>query len=171
MAKKKNSKSIIIGACIAAAAIIVIILAVVFAAKGSELSDSYFVSDGSKYVITMDRNDLGLDESAELVTIHQVYTYLGDEITGAKAYYEYASEDLAKAAYDEINANEGNSFKSITLNGKYVILEADKSEYEELTLSSLKQLMEGEQNTDSEEGDTEEEAIEESEEELAPEEE
>ena len=37
---------------------VVVIVAVVLATSGSKLSDSYFVSDGSKYVLTMSAEEM-----------------------------------------------------------------------------------------------------------------
>ena len=166
MAKKKDNKNIIAGACIAAVVIIAIILAVVFAVRGGgEVNDSYFVSDGSKYVITIESDDIDSDETSPLKT-HLVYAYSGDKITGLKAYYEYADAAAAKKAYDILSAAGTNdSYKSISVSGKYVILEANEAEYEGITASQVKEqveLMKSLENATDEESDSvEEEVIEE----------
>ncbi len=139
--KKKNNKNVIIGGCIAAVVIAAIILAVVFAAGNGTINDSYFVSDGTKYDINNEYGDTESDGSVPIKD-HIVYYYSGDKITGAKAFYEYVDETAAKNAYETIKANAGNSYKSVSLSGIYVILEANESEYEGLTASDVKQQVE-----------------------------
>ena len=58
---KKNNKNLIIGICTGVLIIAIIIVAVIFATKSS-LNDSYFVSDGSKYVLTVDRDMLETED-------------------------------------------------------------------------------------------------------------
>ncbi len=157
--KKKNNKNVIIGGCIAAVVIAAIILAVVFAAGNGTINDSYFVSDGSKYVINNEYGDTESDGSVPIKD-HIVYYYSGDKITGAKAFYEYVDETAAKNAYETIKANAGNSYKSVSLSGIYVILEANESEYEGLTASDVKQQVELSEQAQSE-ASTEETNIEE----------
>ena len=147
--KKKNNKNVIIGGCIAAVVIAAIILAVVFAAGNGTINDSYFVSDGSKYVINNEYGDAESDSSAPIKN-HIVYYYSGDKITGAKAFYEYVDETAAKNAYETIKANAGDSYKSVSLSGIYVILEANESEYEGLSASDVKQQVELLEQTQSE---------------------
>ena len=149
MAEKKQSKKkntgAIIGGCIAAAVIIIIIIVVcVVMAKKTSYNDDYFVSDGSKYVITYTQDDLELDESSEFAPVksHLVYYYSGDKITDMKAFYEFADEATAKLAYEAYKeAGEGN-FKEISQSSKYVIITANDSEYEDYTASDVKSQIE-----------------------------
>ena len=148
MAEKKstkNNKNMIIGCCVAAVAVIAIIIAVIVINANKGLSDAYFVSDGSKYVLTMDADEMDLDGEEEFAPVktHIVYTYSGDEITGMKAYYEFADEATAKKAFDYYNdADSSEEFKEVALDGKYVILTANESDYENLTASDVKQQIE-----------------------------
>lgn len=148
MAEKKstkNNKNLIIGCCVAVAVIIAIIITVVVLSANKGLSDAYFVSDDSKYVLTMDADEMGFEEGEEFTPVktHVVYTYSGDEITSMKAYYEFADEATAKKAFDYYNsADTSEEFKEVALDGKYVILTANESEYEDLTASDVKQQIE-----------------------------
>ena len=58
---KKNNKNLIIGICAGVLVIAVVIVAVIFATKSS-LNDAYFVSDDSKYVLTVDRDILETED-------------------------------------------------------------------------------------------------------------
>lgn len=174
--KSKNNKNVIIGVCAAVVILIIIIIAIVLGTRNGGfggINDSYFVSDDTKYVLTIDSDETATD-SEEYVPLktHLVYTYSGDEITGLKAYYEYADADAAKAAAEYFQANnEESAYKSIANDGKYVILEANESEYEGVTASDVKQQIEfmemlknmnlSDDTEDGTEDDTTEEVVEE----------
>lgn len=139
---KKDNKNAIIGCiCAAVVVIVVVIVAVVLATNGNKLNDSYFKSDDTKYVLTMESDGTDTDEYTPIKT-HLVYTYSGDEITGMTSYYEYADEAKAKAAADVWKENAGDSYKEIYANGKYVVLVSNESDYEGVTASDVKQQIE-----------------------------
>lgn len=142
---KGNNKNLIIGICCAVVVVVVIVVAIVLAVtSGNRLGDAYFVSDDTKYVLTVESDDMVIDEEEEAyapVKTHLVYTYSGDEITGLKAYYEYADNASAKAAYDYI-LSSGEETGEVAIDGKYVIITAAPEEYEGLTASDVKQQVE-----------------------------
>ena len=155
--KAKDNKNLIIGICTAVVVVLAIIITVVIVANNSGLNDSYFVSDDSKYVITLDTDEEELegDETAALKT-HLVYTYEGDKITSMKTYLEYADANAAKAAFDIIKESGGDEAKNAELNGKYIIVPADEEDYKDLTASDVKEqieFMESLKNLDSEDYD------------------
>ena len=163
---KKNNKNMIIGICCAVVVVIVVIVACVLATSGNKLDDSYFVSDGSKYVITMESDDLEVDEGEEAYVpakTHVVYTYSGDEITGMKTYAEYADADLAQKAFDAMVA-AGEDMEGIVVDGKYIVKTNPAEDYQDMTASDVKSyidMMESLKNMDLTDGsDTEEEAVE-----------
>lgn len=142
----KKSKNIIIGAIVGVIAlIVVVVLVVVLATRGGKLDDSFFVSDGSKYVATLDGSDTGMMDEDGVAPIkgHVVYFYSGDKVTDMKTYYEFADEASAKKAFDglkeEDTEEEGGT---IELNGKYVIMTADASHYEGMTAADAKEQIE-----------------------------
>ena len=142
---KKNNKGAIIGGCIAAAIIIIVIIVVcVIMVNKNSYNDAYFVSDGSKYVITYNQEELDLDESSDFTPVksHLVYYYSGDKITDMKAFYEFADENTAKSAYDLYKEAGNGNFKEISLSGKYVIITANDSEYADYTASDVKNQIE-----------------------------
>lgn len=150
----KNKKNVIIGICSAVAAVILIAVAVVVIVinTNKKLDDSYFVSDGNKYVLTINysdiasETDLGEDSAYMPNKIHEVYTYSGDTITGLKHYYEYSDENSAKNAFEFIkaeSAGEGASDTAdVSIDGKYIIAVADESEYSDYTASNIKETIE-----------------------------
>lgn len=172
--KKKSDKTFFISVCSAIVAIVIIIvIAVVMSNKG--LDDSYFVSDGTKYVLTIDTGEDPESEAEDNyapIKIHLVYTYSGDEITGAKSYYEYPNAEKAKAAFDTMKENdaENEELASYELNGKYIIYTSSEESYKDLKASDvqaqIKMMEQSQQNSEEaeleaeaeESSDTEEEA-------------
>ena len=141
--ESKKNKGLIIGICVAIVVVIAIIIAVVLGVKGGGLGDSYFVSDDTKYVLNMDASDMSFDDEEYAPTkVHLVYTYSGEDVTGLKAYYEYENAEAAKAAFDYINETQADSYKSIVMDGKYIILEAKEDEYKDITPDDVKQQIE-----------------------------
>ena len=147
MAEKaeKNHKNLIMWICAILVVVAVVVVAVVLATRGSgAIDESYFKSDDTKYVFTVEAEDM-LTEGEEYVPIksHSVYYYSGNEITSLKFYNEYADANTATAAYEYYQNNVSNKeYKNIELNGKYVILTANESEYESITANDIKQQLE-----------------------------
>ena len=157
-AKKKNNKNLIIGICAAVAVVVAAIIAIVVVNLNSGISESYFVSDDTKYVLTLDAGQLSFeDEEQEInpVKAHFVYNYSGDEITGLTAYYEFADAETAKKALDlynkelkeaeESEKSEGDDmvgYKDASVKGKYLVLTANESQYKDITVSDVKQQIE-----------------------------
>ena len=137
--KATNNNNTILAICGIAIAVIIIIVAIVLATRGAGgINDSYFVSDGSKYVLTLGADDTDEEDDTAPVNAHLVYYYSDDAITDMKGFYEFATESAAKAAYDFYNENNDDTYKSVELNGKYVILTANPSDYEGLTATDVK---------------------------------
>ncbi len=144
-AKKKDNKNLITCICAAVVVIAIIIIAVVVATRGTtQLSDAYFVSDDTKYVLTMENDGEDADEEDEYPPIktHLVYNYSGDEITGMTTYMEYADEATAKAAYEAYKNADQEGVKSLSVNGKYLVVEMTEENYKDLTASDVKQQVE-----------------------------
>lgn len=135
---KKNNSGIIVGICCAVVLVVAIVLAVVLANQ-NQLGDAYFKSDGTKYVLTFDADEMTSDDEAEYTPVktHIVYTYKDDTVTGLKTYAEYADSATAKKAYDALKEG-GTDLTNIELNGKYIIETATAEQYEGLTASDVK---------------------------------
>lgn len=141
--KKTNNKNLII-CCCAAIVIIIVAIVVIVMVNNSGISDGYFVSDDTKYVLTIENDNVD-DEDADQYTplkTHLVYTYEGDTVTGLKSYYQYADATSAKAAYDAIKETITEEGDQIELNGKYVIVAAREDVYKDTTASDVKQQIE-----------------------------
>lgn len=150
-AKKDNKNLIIGGICAAVVAVVIIIVAVVLATNGNKINDDYFVSDGTKYVLTLDSSEYDADEEEAVympIKTHLVYTYSGDEITGLKTYAEYADEAAAKAAYQAMK-DAGEDMTGVEIVGKYLVQTAAEEEYEGMTASEVKDYIEFMQNLDN----------------------
>lgn len=139
---KKNNKNLIIGICAGVLVIAVVIVAVIFATKSS-LNDAYFVSDGSKYVLTVDRDMLETeDKENSPIKTHIVYYYSGDAITGVTTYMEFDNDATAKAALDLYKNADQTGVKSLKTDGKYLVVEMTEDQYKDLTVSDVKQQVE-----------------------------
>ena len=141
-ASKKDNKNLIIGICAAVVVVAIIIIAVVLGTRGGGLNDDYFVSDGTKYVLTIESDGTEEDDEYTPLKTHLVYTYEGDKITSMKSYYVYADADTAKAAYDAMKEAGGEEAEGIELNGKYIIITAEEDVYKDLTTDDVKQQIE-----------------------------
>ncbi len=149
-AKRGDNKNKIIGICCGIVVVILLVVAIVAAVMANTgINDAYFVSDGSKYVLTIDNTEEeeegeGSDTNIPLKT-HYVYYYSGDDVTEVKLFSEFADADKAKSAYDELLASGEDiesSYKAIELNGKYVVLTFLESDYEGMTASDVKDQIE-----------------------------
>ena len=140
--KRKGNLGLIIGICTTIVAVIIIIIAVILAINNNQLSDAYFVSDDTKYVLTSDRSNL--ENNDDVIKVHEVYTYSGDTITSLKAYHQFENADIAKLALEKYKNDETISemITDIEQNGNYVILTYDKSIYDGLTATDIKQQIE-----------------------------
>ena len=137
-AKKKDNKNLIIGICSAVVAVVVVVIVAVFAIKGStKIDDSYFVTDDTKYVVTME----GDGETGSAKKVYYVFTHSGDKITGAAMYGEFESEDAAKAAFEEYKA-ENEDMKNVSVSGKYFIIKSEADEFDDYTLDDIKSMYE-----------------------------
>jgi len=144
---KKDNKGAIIGVCAAVVVLVVVIVAVVLATGGggSGISDSYFKSDDTKYVLNIETGEVtSEDENAQYIPVktHYVYTYSGDDITGLKVYYEYADANSAKESLDFIKNEGGGAFAEVVIDGKYVVATATEEQYTGMTASDAKQYIE-----------------------------
>ena len=162
-AKKKNNKNLIIGICAGILVIAVIVVAIIFATRSTTtLNDAYFVSDNTKYVLTVDEDAVESDEETAFKPIktHVVYNYSDDTITSMTTYMEFADEATAKQAlayyqeaYADTNLSE-SGIANISTNGKYLVILATSDQYADMTASDVKQyieFMEMVQNTDIDE--------------------
>lgn len=137
--KNNPNKNIIIGICAAVVVVAAIAVAIFFATRSPKIDDSYFVSDGTKYVVPMDSEFFNTDEVKNIPTkAYSVYTYSGDKITGEFIYAEFTDESTAKAALEEYKSINQDGVRGISINGKYVVIEMDSSSYEDMTASELK---------------------------------
>ena len=143
---KKDNKGAIIGICAAIVVLVVVIVAVVLATGGgSSIGDSYFQSDDTKYVLTLETGEIeSEEEDAQYIPLktHYVYTYEGDTVTGLKIYYEYADAGAAKAALDYVKEESGDVFTEVVTDGKYVVATAAEEQYEGMTADDVKQQIE-----------------------------
>ena len=143
---RKDNKNLIIGCCAAFVLVVAIIITVVVL-NNNTLNDSYFVSDNTKYVLTIEADEMdSSDEEFAPVKTHQVFTYDGDKITSMKTYYVFADGNTAKTAFDalkkELEGQEQEQLANMELNGKYVIVTASEDSYKDLTASDIKQQIE-----------------------------
>ena len=144
--RKKNT-GVIVGICCVIAVVIVIIIAAVVISNNSGLNDSYFKSDDSKYVLTINQDEMTTSEGEEAnytpKKTHIVYEYKDDTVTGVKVYYEYADNETATKALDYIKENQSTeSYKELVTEDKYVVITMNESDYEGVTASDVKSQIE-----------------------------
>ena len=137
-----NKKVLFIGI----GAIIVVIIAIIILVTSMQktgLNDSFFISDGTKYVIPIEGDEISITEGTiRPAKKYVVYYYQGDTITDAKEYYLYNSTADAKKMYQQLKENAPANYQAIAIDGKYVILTASSSAYEGKTATEIKQYIE-----------------------------
>ena len=137
-----NKKILTVGICAIAAVVIAIIIAVIVMQKTS-INNSLFTSDNTKYVVPISSDEISFDSDLTRPTqIYAIYYYQDDTITDLKEYYVFEQDSDVKAAYDYFNEHDSANYKAITIDGKYLILTANESEYENKTPEEIRQYIE-----------------------------
>lgn len=144
----KKNKRLITWICGTIVAVVLVIVAVIVMLTSSKkLDESFFVSDGTKYVATLSSgydiyNVSNIEYAPE--KIYLVYFYSNGKVTGVKAYYKYDSESEAKEVRDKLDKNidELDDVDKVEVNGEYLIIVSSKSAYEKMTADDAKQQVE-----------------------------
>ena len=100
----------------------------------STVDDSFFVSNDVKTTISL------TPDNSDTTTLHQthvVYEYDGENVISMKTYFEYPDEESAKTAYESLK--DQPEFVGAVVNGKYIIVTADESQFKGLTASDVRQ--------------------------------
>ena len=142
--EKKNKKNLIIAICAIAVVAIVAIVVAIIILSNKRIDDSFFVSDDTKIVLTMNSENL-LGANSEIIIpedAHIVYFYSGDNVTDTKAYYKYEDEKTAKEAAEIFKQQEDNNYSGVTVNGNFVVITMAKSTYEGMTTEDARQQVE-----------------------------
>ena len=118
-------------------ALVFVIIAIVNFSQNESFDSSYFHDADGRIVLTMDRDSASLDDSIYEPNItHIVYYYEGDNITGVRAFYEYATEAEAKTAYAHLGL--GSFADGKKLSGRFIVFNVKRAMYESVTVESLK---------------------------------
>ena len=152
--KRVNKKLIYIisGAVVALLAAIIIVVCII---NNKKIDDSFFVSDGSKYVLNTEDNSYGA------VKNHIVVFYNKDDsISKVEAYLEFPDASNANEAYNSLqdyyNQEDMKEYKpDFRLEGKYVVNKYKASDYEGMTASQMKELFDMYDPSYTDEGDAE----------------
>lgn len=115
-------------------AIIVAIIVILYSATHQPPEESYFVSDDTKTTISLSPSKGSTSSS---IKTHVVYTHENDKITSMKTYFEYPDEATAAANLE--NMKKQPEFTNAELNGKYIVVTSDPKNYENLTVSDVRQ--------------------------------
>ena len=133
MISKLKKLSGIIFLAIITAVIVVIVLTLT---NRPVVNEEYFTNDDTKTTISLTPNTSESNNTA-LVQTHFVYTYDGDDVSGLKTYFEYSDEESARTTLESIKNQP--EFKGATIEGKYIVVSADESQYKGLTKLDIKQ--------------------------------
>ena len=140
---KLNIRMIIVSLVLLVAVIIVSILLKNYGRE--TLNDSYFVSDANKIVMTLDGADVPpIAEEVDYTPakVHTVYYYVGDNVNGAKVFYEYDNADEAKAVYEKTSLDDKDWATGKSLDGKYVVFQYDSSLLKAFTPEQIRESIE-----------------------------
>ena len=139
-------KRIINGKTIFGALIVVLLIVVIVVLSTMnrvQYNDDYFVTDDTKIVLSMDADETTFESSAYVLPItHVVYYYSGDTINGVKVFFEYKNEQVAKKANSNLPTDDKDWAAGKALNGKYVIYDMKKEEFEGLSAEDIRNSVE-----------------------------
>ena len=110
-----------------------------------ELNDDYFVSDANKIVMTVNgQNASPIEEESGYgpVKVYTVYYHVGDNVTGAKVFYEYINNDEAKTAYEKINLEDKDWAINKGIDNKYIIIQYNKDLLKGFTIEQIRNSVE-----------------------------
>lgn len=148
MKKKAKNKSLIAWVSVVLVVVVLIVVVVcVLISSGQKLNESFFVSDGTKYVLTLSPGDDVISVNTnEYVPqkAYLIYFYSGDRVTDVKVYYKYDNFETVERAVKYFNEQRTNNSQiaEIDVNGDYVVIAADKALYEDMTADDAKQQVE-----------------------------
>lgn len=117
--------------------VIIITISLLYALTPKPVDDSYFISDESKDVITLEV-DKANSATTDLLRTHIVYIYENDRVKSLKTYYEYENNELASQALENIKEINKNAV-DVYLDGKYIVVVSAEKQYENLNPSDIKQ--------------------------------
>ena len=104
------------------------------------IDDSYFVSDGTKLVLSMDREVASYEEGDfEPELTHLVYYYRGNTVNDVKIFYQYENKEMAAEADRRLSLDERDWAVKKKLNGKYLIFDLASSQYDKMTTNEVKE--------------------------------
>ncbi|MBR5046265.1 hypothetical protein IKX73_01390 [Candidatus Saccharibacteria bacterium] len=140
--KKLDLKSKIILGLIGIAIVAAVVVLVVMLNRKESYDDDYFVSDDAKLVVAIDKELAAYDDSDyEPDVTYILYYYTGDDVTGMKVFFRYDTEEEAKEADENITMDGKFWATDKYLNGRYVIFNVDKEQYEGLVVSDIRKLI------------------------------
>lgn len=142
-----NKRKRIINGKVIFSILIVVLLVVVIVTLSLmnrvQYTDDYFVTDDTKIVLSMDADESAFENSAYVPPItHVVYYYSGDTINNVKVFYEYKNEQVAKKANSNLPTDDKEWATGKALNGKYVIYDMKKEEFEGLSAEDIRSSVE-----------------------------
>ena len=124
--------------CIALMVVVTgITIVLLYALTPRTVDDSYFISDESKDVITLEV-DKANSATTDLLCTHIVYIYENDRVKSLKTYYEYENNELASQALENIKEINKNA-ADVYLDNKYIVVVSQEKQYENLNPSDIKQ--------------------------------
>lgn len=146
MTKRESERKELWKNLLSALAVATVIVAIALVAGFSwreRYDEDYFVSDDTKLVIAMDSEIASFEDGEfEPETTYVVYYYTGDTVRGMQVFYAYDSNEEAKLANENITVDGKDWAVSKSLNGKYIIFSVTSDQYENLSATSVKNIIE-----------------------------
>ena len=140
-AVRKADRKTLIGVIAAVVALILVVIMIVILSLPEKFDSKYFHDTNNKIVLTMDNETSALDDSPyEASIIHLVYYHDGTKVNNMRVFYEYPDEDMAMTAIAELKM--GDFAESRKLNGRFIVYQAAKSQYEGMTVEDVKNKVE-----------------------------
>ena len=116
--------------------VLLVVVTVVLIKMNGKVSytDDYFKTDDSKIVSTFVSDAEVFGESQiEPVKTYMVYYYSGNKITNVKVFYKFENFEQTEEANKHLDVGSLEWADAKEVNGEYLIVQMNKSEYNELT--------------------------------------
>ncbi len=124
---------------IVVALVAVVVILIVLNNHEEKIDESYFVSNDNKIIATMDKEIASYDNSEYEPPITRIVYYLaGEKVDNVKLFFEYENEEDAKVAFENITMEDKPWAANKKLNGKYIVFDFIKEQYDRLTAEQVR---------------------------------
>lgn len=142
--RAKQRQNRIIGIVVAVAAVVLLVAILVPTLIGKQPVDETLFDGGDNRLVVSMNSEMASFEDGEYEPeiTRIVYYHDGNNVNKMEIYFEYATEDEAKAANDEITLDGKDWATGKRLNGRFIIFDVAAGQYQGLTVAQMQETIE-----------------------------